>query len=631
MCGICGFYSKNSETIKNLIEMNNTMIHRGPNDHGEEIYVGQDTRYGIGLAQRRLSIVDLSSKGHQPMHSLDKRISLVFNGEIYNFQELKEELNDYPFQSNCDTEVIIAAYLKWGIDCVDKFNGMFAIALYDREDGALYLVRDRIGKKPLYYYLKDDSLYFASELKPLMANPYFPKKINERIISKYLYRQYINAPDSIFENTYKLEPGGILKFVNGKIEKWKYWDIADSYKEKHLTLTYEEALDEFEVLMKDAIQKRMIADVSVGEFLSGGYDSALVCALAQSMSDRPIKTYSIGFEEKRFDEAPFAKEISRHLGTNHTEHYITEKEMFALVDSIPYYYDEPFADSSQICTMLVSELAKKEVTVVLTGDAGDEFFGGYTIYERLSYAQRMKGAGVILHYLYKLPVVNRIRDFRTLPLSLKIAAESMDLNVKTQSGTGYYFDTLNDLLLCENPIFCLDPIEERYGENKWAYRRMLTDMDTYLPGDILCKVDRASMKYSLEARCPFLDKNVMEFSMGLPLEYKIKDGNMKRMIKDLTLRYIPKELMDRPKQGFSVPRERWMRNELKEELLSYVDRDYLIKQNIFKVDETRKFVYDFIENGNRGGNTGRNHAGFVWAYFVFQKWYETYILRSGLN
>ncbi|MGN1173952.1 MAG: asparagine synthase (glutamine-hydrolyzing) [Roseburia sp.] len=625
MCGICGFYSKNQESIENLIKMNNTMIHRGPNDHGEEIYVGQDTKYGIGLAQRRLSIIDLSSNGHQPMHSPRGRISLVFNGEIYNYKELRAELYTYPFQSNCDTEVIIAAYLKWGIKCVDKFNGMFAIAIYDREDDTLYLVRDRIGKKPLYYYLKDGNLYFASELKPLMANPYFARKINERIISKYLYRQYINAPDSIFENTYKLEPGGILKFTKGKVEKWKYWDVADIYKANHTILTYEEALDEFEVLMKDAVQKRMVADVSVGEFLSGGYDSALICALAQSMSEKPIKTYSIGFEDEKLNEAPFAKQIAKYLGTGHTEYYISEKKMFELVMSIPKYYDEPFADSSQICTMLVSELAKKDVTVVLTGDAGDEFFGGYIIYDRLLNAQKMKGRGILLHNLYKIPGVNKIKDFRTLPLSLKIAAESMNQKIKTQSGTGYYFGTLNNLLLCEDQTCCLDPIEERYGEHNWVYRRMLTDMDTYLPGDILCKVDRASMKYSLEARCPFLDKNVMEFSLGLPLEYKIRNGNLKSMIKDLVYKYIPKELMDRPKQGFAVPIEKWLRNELKDELLSYVDREYLMKQNIFKANETRKFVYDFVENGDGGKNTGKNYAGFVWSYYIFQKWYEYYM------
>lgn len=625
MCGICGFYSKNRETLDNLIEMNNTLIHRGPNDHGEEIYIGKTSEYGIGLAHRRLSIVDLSAKGHQPMHSFDKRVSLVFNGEIYNFQELKEELRDYPFQSSCDTEVIIAAYLKWGIQCVDRFNGMFAIALYDREDEALYLIRDRIGKKPLYYYLKDENIYFASELKPLMVNPNFEKKINEEIISKYLYRQYINAPDSIFENTYKLEPGGILKFIKGNVEKWKYWDIADTYKTKHTTLTYEEALCEFEVLMREAIQKRMVADVPVGEFLSGGYDSALVCALAQSLSDTPIRTYSIGFEEESLDEAPFAKQIASHLGTKHTEHYISEEEMFNLVDSIPYYFDEPFADSSQICTMLVSELAKQDVTVVLTGDAGDEFFGGYTIYDKLLSAQKMNTLGSLLHYFYKIPGANKIKDFRTLSLPLKIAAESMDPNVKTQTGTAYYLNILRNLLLCKKQICGLDPIEKKYEEQSWAYRRMLIDMDTYLPGDILCKVDRSSMKYSLEARCPFLDKNIMEFSLGLPLEFKIRNGNLKSLIKDLVYRYIPKEMMDRPKQGFSVPIEKWLRSQLKEELLSYVERDYLIRQNIFEVDATRQFIQDFVVNGDKGKKTGQNYTKFAWAYYVFQKWYEKYM------
>lgn len=625
MCGICGFYSKKRETLGNLIEMNNTLIHRGPNDHGEEIYIGKTPEYGIGLAHRRLSIVDLSVKGHQPMHSFDKRVSLVFNGEIYNFQELKEELRDYPFQSSCDTEVIIAAYLKWGIQCVDRFNGMFAIALYDREDEALYLIRDRIGKKPLYYYLKDENIYFASELKPLMVNPHFEKRINEEIISKYLYRQYINAPDSIFENTYKLEPGGILKFVKGNVEKWKYWDIADTYKTKSTTLTYEEALCEFEVLMREAIQKRMVADVPVGEFLSGGYDSALVCALAQSLSDTPIRTYSIGFEEENLDEAPFAKQIASHLGTKHTEHYISEEEMFNLVDSIPYYFDEPFADSSQICTMLVSELAKQDVTVVLTGDAGDEFFGGYTIYDKLLSAQKMNTLGSLLHYFYKIPGANKIKDFRTLSLPLKIAAETMDPNVKTQTGTAYYLNILRNLLLCKKQICGLDPIEKKYEEQSWAYRRMLIDMDTYLPGDILCKVDRSSMKYSLEARCPFLDKNIMEFSLGLPLEFKIRNGKLKSLIKDLVYRYIPKEMMDRPKQGFSVPIEKWLRSQLKEELMSYVERDYLIRQNIFEVDATRQFIQDFVVNGDKGKKTGQNYTKFAWAYYVFQKWYEKYM------
>ncbi len=625
MCGICGFYTKAKESLDNLITMNQTMIHRGPNDHGEEIYECSVPEYCIGMAQRRLSIVDLSPLGHQPMHSKDKRISVIFNGEIYNYREVKEELEDYPFVSNCDTEVIIAAYLKWGIHCVDRFNGMYAIAIFDRDDDTLYLIRDRIGKKPLYYYLDAGNLYYASELKALMANPNYHKKINEKIIGKFLYRQYINAPDSIFENTYKLEPGGILKFHLGSMEKWKYWDIAQKHQNMQMNISYEEAVERFEELLKESVRKRMIADVPVGEFLSGGYDSALICSLAQSLSEQPIKTYSIGFEDKKLDEAPYAKEIAKYLGTNHTEYYISEKEMFELVRSILQYYDEPFADSSQICTMLVSELAKKDVTVVLTGDAGDEFFGGYLMYQKIERAQQKKNIGKILYYLYKIPITNKIYDYNKVPFIYRVASESLDSNIKTQVGSGQYFKDLDKLLINTEHENYLDYIEDRYNESNWVYRRMLLDMDTYLPGDILCKVDRASMKYSLEARCPFLDKDLMEFSLGLPLEYKISNGNLKRMIKDVTYKYIPKELMDRPKQGFAVPREKWMQNELREELLSYTDASFINKQGIFDADEIRKFVEFFLENGNLGQNSGKNYGRFVWAYFVFQQWYTYYM------
>ena len=624
MCGICGFYSKRKETLDNLIKMNNTMAHRGPDDHGEEIF--NFGEYSIGLAQRRLSILDLSELGHQPMHSINKRVSIVFNGEIYNYKEIRDKLRDYTFVSNCDTEVIIAADEKWGIACVERFNGMFAIAIYDRKDDSLYLVRDRIGKKPLYYYMDSENMYFASELKAIMANRFFLKEINQNIIGSYLYRQYINAPDTIFKNTYKLEPGSILKFQKGKEIKWKYWDVASEYKrgKQRKEGTYEESVDELEELLKKAVSKRMVADVPVGEFLSGGYDSALVCALAQSMSDKPIKTYSIGFYEDKLNEAPYAKNIAKYLGTDHTEYYISEKEMFDLVKSIPKYYDEPFADSSQICTMLVSELAKKEVTVVLTGDGGDEFFGGYDVYNTMSMAQKKEKVGMFLHFLYKLPITNKIKEFRTLSLPYKIATESLDSNVKVQTGTSYYFDLLTDLVLCKEQEKFLFPIENNYEEPNWTYKRMLLDMDTYLPGDILCKVDRASMKYSLEARCPFLDKDVMDFSLGLPYEYKIREGELKKILKDVTYRYIPKELMDRPKQGFAVPRGKWLRTELREEVIAYIDSSFLKKQGLFDVEKIQKMVRFYLENGNLGKKTGKNYEAFVWAYFIFQQWYSEY-------
>lgn len=629
MCGICGFYSNKDENISNLIEMNNSMSHRGPDDHGEEIYSCYKSNYCVGLAHRRLSIMDISKLGHQPMHSEDNRISVIFNGEIYNFNEIKKEIPEYTFKSTCDTEVIIASYLKWGIKCVEHFNGMFSIAIYDRKDEAIYLVRDRIGKKPLYYYLIENCIYFSSELKALMINKNFKKKINEHILSKYLYRQYINAPDSIFENTYKLEPGGILVFKQGKLKKWKYWDVAEQFNNLHYDKSYDEAKFDFECLIRDAVKMRLVADVPVGAFLSGGYDSALICAMAQRMTDNPLRTYSIGFEDNFLDEAPFAKKIANYLGTEHTEYYISENDMFGLVDSIPQYYDEPFADSSQICTMLVSELAKKDVTVVLTGDGGDEFFGGYSIYGKVASAQQKEQLGKLVHYFYKLPFANRIKDYKTLSFPMKIASETMDSRMRTQSGTSYYFERLNNLLLCKNQIVCLDPIEDRYNDNNWTYRRMLTDMETYLPGDILHKVDRATMKYSLEARCPFLDKEIMEFSLSLPLDYKIRNDILKKLVKDVTYKYIPKELMDRPKQGFAVPRGRWLRNELKEKLLYFTSHDFISRQNIFDEREIQRFVYDYIQNGNRGQRTGYNHEAYVWAYYVFQGWYERFYLTQG--
>lgn len=345
MCGICGFISRKCITIDQLKKMNDTMYHRGPNDSGEEIFqVGNG--YYLGFAQRRLSIMDLSMLGHQPMYSNDKRIVITYNGEIYNFQDIKNELGDYPFKSQCDTEVILAAYLKWGFSCIDRFRGMFAIALYDREKEELYLIRDRVGKKPLYYWLDQDNIVFASELKPIMEYPGFPRVIRKDVIGRYLYQQYICEPDTIFENVYKVEPGQVICFhveeeeASERVTSWKYWDIAQVHQAKAADKvnSYEQAKEELTAILKDAVAKRMIADVPLGTFLSGGYDSSLVTALAQSLSNEPVKTYSIGFHEENYNEARYAKEVAKHLGTNHTELYVDEKAMFHMLDDIAKYY-----------------------------------------------------------------------------------------------------------------------------------------------------------------------------------------------------------------------------------------------------------------------------------------------------
>lgn len=626
MCGICGFVSKSTITTEQLRTMNETMYHRGPDDSGEEIYPAKDS-YTVGFAQRRLSILDLSESGHQPMHSSDKRLSVVYNGEIYNFQEIKEELKDYPFCSSCDTEVILAAYLKWGIACVDRFNGMFAIALYDRETEEIYLVRDRIGKKPLYYWYHEGNLAFASELKPLFQYPEFGKQIRTDVISRYLFQQYINAPDTVFEDVYKLEPGAILRFKGGQITTWKYWDVKKVYQEnKAKPITdYAQAKAELKELLNHSVKLRMISDVPLGTFLSGGYDSSLVTAIAQGLSKEPVKTFSIGVKEEKYNEAKYAAQVAGYLGTRHTELYIDEKAMFEMVDSIPKYYDEPFADSSQIPSMLVAELAKRDVTVVLSGDGGDEFFCGYNVYDRVGQAQRLDGLGEAVYRFCCLPGIGKTGILDKLPFKVRVVAKNRDKNTKTQLGTDNYLKVVCKMTGRDGlPVYY--PIEKQYEEKNWQERRMLLDMDTYLPGDILCKVDRASMKYSLEARCPILDKEVMEYSYRLPHSFKYDKKVKKRILKDIAYDYIPRELLDRPKVGFGVPLDKWLRGPLKERLLDMADHDFLVRQGIFDADFVCKMLATYMEHGDAGPATGANYSKLMWSYFVFQQWYAAYMV-----
>lgn len=629
MCGICGFIRRREVSPKQLKQMNDTMYHRGPDDSGEEIY-GMKGGYQVGFAQRRLSIMDLSELGHQPMHSPDQRVSVVYNGEIYNFKELREELADYPFRSDCDTEVIIAAYLAWGISCVERFNGMFAIALYDRKDETVYLIRDRIGKKPLYYWYQDEELVFASELKPIMACPDFPAEIDRGVLSRFLYQKYINAPESIYRNVYKLEPGAILSFQGGQIKTWKYWSVSEVYRQAaaNPVSSYEEAKEQLKALLMRAVSLRMIADVPLGSFLSGGYDSSLVTAIAQEVSASPVKTFSIGFHEEKYNEAGYARAVAEYLGTDHTERIIDEKDILSLVESIPKYYDEPFSDSSQIPTMLVSALARERVTVALSGDGGDEFFCGYNQYEKVAQAQKLDLAGAAVHGLCSLPGVSKLQIEKRLPFKVRVIAGNRERETKTQFGAGNY-PAMARAMVGEIPTGTRTlpvhyPVESSYGVKDWQVRRMLLDMDTYLPGDILCKVDRASMKYSLEARCPILDADVMAFSYRIPHAYKYAAGDKKHILKEIAYDYLPKELLDRPKVGFGVPLDKWLRGPLKERLLSYADPALLKRQNLFDISYLQKTIERYLETGDKGPATGENYSGLIWSFFVFQQWYETY-------
>ena len=626
MCGISGFISKKRITVEQLIAMNDTMLHRGPDDSGAEIFAAADG-YSVGLAQRRLSIMDLSPLGHQPMHAADGRVSIVYNGEIYNFKELTQELSGNPFRSQCDTEVILAAYEKWGIGCVERFNGMFAIALFDRETQELYLVRDRIGKKPLYYWKDGENLVFASELKPIMACPGFPKKIDRSVLPTYLYQQYIPEPDTIFENVKKLEPGTILQFCaqGGDMENVRYWSIADSYQKgiADPVTDYGEAKAQLKSLLQKSVRRRMEADVPLGAFLSGGYDSSLVTALAQEAGSAPVKTFSIGFAEKEYDESGYAAEVAKYIGTDHTSQVITEGDMLELVDSIPMYFDEPMADSSQIPSMLVAALARKKVTVALSGDGGDEFFCGYQMYEKLALAQKLDGLGGMVYGTSRLPGIARLGLLEKLPFSVRTIAQNRDPRYKTQLCSDKYLSCVKALTGTDEVRF---DRETAYGVKDWQIRRMLLDMDTYLPGDILSKVDRATMKYSLEARCPVLDRDVMEYSFRLPHSFKNHKGCQKYILKDIAYDYIPKELLERPKTGFSVPMDKWLRGPLKEKLTDYASESFLRRQGLLDAEETQALVQGWLRQGDGGSYTGSNYSRILWAFFILEQWYEEYIV-----
>ena len=647
MCGICGYISKKRINEEELRIMNDTMYHRGPNDSGVSIYEGRDD-YSIGLAQRRLAILDLSPLGHQPMHSANGRITIVYNGEIYNFLELKEELKDYPYKSTCDTEVIIAAYLKWGIHMVDHIHGMFAIALYDRDTEDVYLIRDRIGKKPLFYWIDGENLVFGSELKPIMKCPGFKGEIRRQILPRFLYNQYIVAPETIFQDVYKLEPGTILKFKNGNIKKWKYWDIKDVYarESQNPVENYEEAKEGLKQRLRNSVAGRMIADVPLGTFLSGGYDSSLITAIAQELSDKPVKTFCIGFDVPEYNEAEYAKKVAKHLGCDHTELYISEKEMFDLVSSIPQYYDEPFADNSQIPSMLVSKLAKKDVTVALSGDGGDEFFCGYNVYENVAQAQMLEIPGAIVNAVGKIPFGDgTLLD--KMPFKVKVVANNRDPETKTQLVSEGYVKAahafISGIERLDEPMKAADylatdynlpgniapvlyPMETIYNVGNFQTRRMLLDMDTYLPEDILVKMDRASMKYSLEARCPIMDTDVMEYSFRIPHKFKYYNGDKKHILKDIAYDYIPRELLERPKTGFGVPMDAWLRGPLKEALIDYSSTSFLKQQDIFDAEYVSKFINDYIVKGDGGPATGANYSKIAWSFFIFQQWYNYYMV-----
>lgn len=614
MCGICGYIGRKLIQSERLIQMNDTMYHRGPDDHG--IWEHQREEYGVGFAQRRLSILDLSEMGHQPMLSEDGRVVITYNGEVYNYIQLREELKakGYSFRSNCDTEVIIAAYQEWGYECFNRFNGMFAIAIWDEKKESLILARDRMGKKPLYYYAKGTDFVFGSELKPIMKYPYFCKDINYDMIGHYMCNKCIVSPWTIFHNTYKMEPGTYLIYHKGEMQIHHYWDLIDIWsKTEKSIMDLTEAKQQLKQLLRDSVAKRLIADVPVGTFLSGGIDSTLITAIAQEVSDVPVDSFTIGFFDKERNEAPYAAEIAKHIGTNHHELYMREEQILDMLHQLPVYYDEPFSDSSQLPSMLVSKMAAEHVTVVLSGDGGDELFCGYTTYDLTWIAQHVDFFGAIEN---RMPWNRKILPY--LPAELRAFINNREPAVKSQLYADVTIEEAEKILL-PKVINAKYDHERRIRTKNLQEKRMLLDMVTYLPDEILAKMDRASMKYSLEVRCPLLDYRIPEWSFRVSHDLKYHHFDKKFLLKELTYDYVPKELLDRPKKGFGVPLRKWLRTVLRNEIIRLAEPNRLKSQGIFAPEGIKQLI------AKQEKSDKIIYSSLLWSFYVFQMWYNEYI------
>lgn len=601
-----------------LKNMNQTIHYRGPDDEGYYLDYLRDGRQ-IGMAQRRLSVLDLSADGHQPMSTSDGNITVVFNGEIYNFLSLKKQLQDmgYCFSSNTDTEIILYAYQQWGIDCVKQFNGMFAFALFDKRSDEVYLVRDRLGIKPLYYYSDGAGVVFASELKPILQYPYFNKDIEMGSLKLYLYRQYITGPATIYKNVFKLEPGYILKLSGKSQTLICYWSVEDVYRNRNIYEgSFADAGRDLKKLLSDAVRLRMISDVPLGGFLSGGIDSSLVVSVMQEQSSRPVKTFTVGFYEEQYNEAPYAKEVAQYLGTDHYEEYISIEDAKKYIADIPLYYDEPMADASQIATMLLSKITKKHVTVSLSGDGGDELFCGYDRYSNyLEYRKYMPVSRLLSCLAQIIPLKALFKEMGWRRLQKLIHLSSVDETIN--SNYLAYWDMHTGLVAGNEDMHKYMNILKL--DDNIQVKFMLQDLKTFLPDDILTKVDRASMSVSLEVRVPLLDYRIVEFALSLPHNYRYYKGEGKRVMRELLYQYVPQKLVDRPKKGFCVPVGRWIREDYKNFAQDYFDEDYIRRQGLFDCKEISRIVHNF-----RLGNDEQSTREF-WSLYVFQRWYEQYI------
>jgi asparagine synthase (glutamine-hydrolysing) len=622
VCGIAGVVGSADQIIDTaeVHRMCETIIHRGPDEEG--IYA----KGSVGLGMRRLSIIDLSG-GRQPIHNEDKSLWIVFNGEIYNFPELRLELEarGHTFYTHSDTEVIVHLYEEMGVDCVKKLRGMFAIALYDERKQSLFLARDRLGKKPLYYARHNGCLYFGSEVKAILAVAPELAEVNPEGILQFFYFGYIPDPHSAFRKIRKLPPGHLAEYRHGEIKEVQYWDVP-AYG-AHDPGSDEDCLNEMEQGLAEAVRIRLISDVPLGALLSGGVDSSIVVALMARSSSDPVKTFSIGFSKADFNEAEYARAIAERFGTDHHE-LVIDPNISETLNQLTRMMEEPFGDSSMIPTYYVSRLARQHVTVALSGDGGDELFAGYDRYIVNYERRRYDVVPAWLGALY------RDHMYRRLPSSVKAKRLSWNL---TLSSRDRYLDSISFLpaLHRERALFSDDFVSgalqwgnpfrqfQNYHDQAPATdplsRLMYLDMKTYLTADILTKVDRMSMATSLEMRCPILDHVFVEWAVGLPVKYKFRNDTRKFMLKKLAERLgIPRALLERPKQGFSMPLVHWMRDELKDGLLQLLLEPRTLQRGYFDPRSIR-VVMDEHFRGRR------NHAGVLWMLLILELWHRNFL------
>jgi asparagine synthase (glutamine-hydrolysing) len=635
MCGIAGIFAKNDGADAALLhslaeKMGLAIATRGPDDSG----VWTDASEGLALSHRRLSIIDLSPEGHQPMASASGRYVLVFNGEIYNYLELRDKLT-YPWRGHSDTEVMLAAFEAWGVEAALKaMNGMFAFAVWDKETKTLTLARDRMGEKPLYYGFANNRFVFASELKAIATLPGWSPTINRDAIHLLTRYSYIPAPHSIYEGISKLMPAHFVQIKAGQrdLQQKPYWsleDVAEYGLKNRFELSDSDATDELEKRLSFAVGQRMMSDVPLGAFLSGGVDSSIITALMQKQSNRPVKTFTIGFHEQGFNEAPFAKAVAQHLGTEHHEIYLSAQQALDVIPNLPTMYDEPFADSSQIPTYLVSHFARQHVTVALSGDGGDEVFGGYNRYVR---GPQIWDTLSLIPRAIRIPAAKLMLALHTSVISKAVPEGNSHLSRLVRKLGNYYekigtpskeeffiklvatYDESRALVIggTLQPLLPnIKPLELTFAE--WM---MLQDALTYFPGDIMTKVDRASMAVSLETRTPFTDPDLIQFAWQLPINKKIRHNKGKWLLRQVLYRHVPEALIERPKSGFSIPLASWLRGPLKSWAADLLATETLKRQGYFDADGVQK-----LWNSHQSGKRDREHQ--LWNILMFQSWLQT--------